>query len=175
MLPPSFLPDLVSGKLFSSFLSIPISNFHSSEWLKILKVSVIKQSWGMPLVLKLSSLDQRIPIAPGQVRPVKVELGYRNENDKKDSLHQDVVCSDLNLVLRITTNRGQDHKLPLTLRCREQRESFLFTFLDHDGSVQHGAAITPLATCTSGSCPVLLTLHGTSKNSLLYSNCGLST
>ncbi|CAG2189140.1 unnamed protein product [Mytilus edulis] len=49
----------------------------------------------------------------------------------------------------------------VNLRCRKLKESFLFTFLDHDGSVQHAAAIYPLSDCMGESCPVLLTLHGT--------------
>ena len=52
------------------------------------------------------------------------------------------------------------------LRCRAAHETFIFTFLDHDGSVQHAAATAPLspeprAAPDTMSAPVFLTLHGT--------------
>ena len=50
------------------------------------------------------------------------------------------------------------------LRCRHLNESFVFSFLDHDGSPQAAAAVAPLssaATHREQSVPVLLSLHGT--------------
>ena len=161
VLSPSYLPDLVDGKLFSTLISIPISNLHGSHWLKVTKVSTMKESSsGLQLSAKLSAQDKALAIAPGQVRPIKVSLEYKNG---KEQSHDQAVCSDVKLVLKISTNKGADQKLVLNLRCRKRSESFLFTFLDHDASVQHGAAIIPLTSCSSGICPVLLTLHGTSR------------
>ena len=118
-----------------------------------------ESSSGLQLSAKLTTPDKTFAIAPGQVRPIKILLEYRNG---KEELTDDGVCSDAKLVLKISTNKGSDRKIVLNLRCRKRSESFLFTFLDHDASVQHGAAIVPLTSCFSGSCPVLLTLHGTS-------------
>jgi len=159
VLSPSYLPDLVDGKLFSTLISIPISNLHGTHWLKVTKVSTMKESSsGVQLSAKLSAQDKALAIAPGQVRPIKISLQYKNG---KEQSHDHAVCSDVKLVLKISTNKGADQKLVLNLRCRKRSESFLFTFLDHDNSVQHGAAIVPLTSCSSGICPVLLTLHGT--------------
>lgn len=114
----------------------------------------------LQLSAKLSAQDKAFAIAPGQVRPIKILLESKNG---KEQLADNGVCSDVKLVLKISTNKGPDQKIVLNLRCRKRSESFLFTFLDHDASVQHGAAIIPLTSCSSGICPVLLTLHGTSR------------
>jgi len=161
VLPPSFLPDLVNDRLFSTFLSIPVTNLHGSQWLKVTKVSTVKDSSSSSqFIVRMTGEDKAFTIAPGQVRPIKVVLEYKN--GKEQSIEGDA-CSDVKMVLKISTNRVQDQKLAVNLRCRKLSESFLFTFVDHDGSVQHGAAIAPLKGCTSGICPVLLTLHGTSR------------
>lgn len=161
VLSPSFLPDLVDGKLFATFISIPINNLHSSNWLKVTKVSTVKESSSNPqFSVRLTAEDKAFAIAPGQVRPIKVILEYKN--GKQYNL-DDNTCSDVKLLLKISTNKGQDQKITINLRCRKISQSFLFTFLDHDASVQHGAAIVPLVSCPSGVCPALLTLHGTSR------------
>lgn len=168
VLSPSYLPDLVDGKLFSTLISIPISNLHSSHWLKVTKVSTVKESSSsVQFSVKLTAEDKTFAIAPGQVRPIKIALEYKNGQEQKTD---DGVCSDVKLVLKISTSKGQDKKIVINLRCRKRSESFLFTFLDHDASVQHGAAIAPLTACSSGFCPVLLTLHGTSR----YKSSGLN-
>lgn len=158
---PSFLPDLINGRLFSRFISIPITNLHGSQWMKVTKVTSVKESSSSTqLVVKMIAEDKAFMIAPGQVRPIKLVLEYKNEKEKQNEGDR---CSDVKMVLRISTNKGQDQKLTINLRCRKLSESFLFTFIDHDGSVQHAAAIAPLKGCASGICPVLLTLHGTSR------------
>ena len=158
----------MDGKLFSAMVSIPINNLHSSHWLKVTKVSAVKESTSnVQFSVKLTAQDKAFAIAPGQVRPIKIILEYKNGRGG----HIDSgASSDVKLVLKITTNKGPDQKFVINLRSRKASESFLFTFLDHDGSVQRGAAIAPLATCSSGICPVLLTLHGTSR----YKSCGLN-
>ena len=158
---PSFLPDLVEGQVISRFISIPVNNQHSSKWLKIIKVSIVQQSSGRPFVLKLSEHSKEFSIAPGQVRPVILELGYRTELSEKK-----MECKDIQLILKVVASDSKAQQLVITLRCRKLKESFLFTFLDHDGSVQHAAAISPLRSAVASHCPVLLTLHGTSR--LLY-------
>ena len=52
--------------------------------------------------------------------------------------------------------------IPVTLRCRTTRQSFVFTFVDHDGTVSRAAAIAPLpGKSGSGGAGVLLSHHGT--------------
>ncbi|ELU12464.1 hypothetical protein CAPTEDRAFT_191936 [Capitella teleta] len=62
----------------------------------------------------------------------------------------------------IRLNQGI-HDIYIRLRAKISQifnwESFLFTFVDHDGSVQHAAAIEPNVRCSL--CPVVLSLHGT--------------
>ena len=113
--------------------------------------------------MKILEEDKDFSIAPGQVRPIKILLEYKN---RKETISDEGVCSEIELILKISTSKGQDQKLAINLRSRRLSESFLFTFLDHDGSIQHGAAIAPLKGCYSGICPVLLTLHGTSMVSV---------
>lgn len=159
VLAPAFLPDLVEGKLFSKHITFSINNFHGALWLKVTKVSIVKNSCpGHRFIMKILEEDKDFSIAPGQVRPIKILLEYKKG---KEAISEDV-CSNLELILKISTSKGHDQKLTINLRSRKLSESFLFTFLDHDGSVQHGAAIAPLKGCDSGICPVLLTLHGTS-------------
>ncbi|XP_013398622.1 uncharacterized secreted protein ARB_06907-like [Lingula anatina] len=151
ILKPHFLPDLIDGYLFTGYIPLPIVNTHSTKWLKNIKITVQEQSDGSDL----SVASPHIPydIAPGQAMPIVIKL-ISNEAEIVEE------CIDVMLKLKVSTSEGQ-LLYPITLRCRRQRESFLFTFVDHDGSVQHAAAIQPLRDCEGGVCPVLLTLHGT--------------
>ena len=155
---PPFLPDLVEGQIFGKLIPLPVNNLQSSKWLKIIKVSIIDNSSDKLLTLKLFKQSKDISIAPGQVRTVILELKYKSDPPEKKA-----GCKDLKLTLKVTVNDGKSQQLGIKLRCRKLKESFLFTFLDQDGSVQHGAAILPLKPCEISKCPVILTLHGTSR------------
>jgi hypothetical protein len=147
VLTPHFLPDVVDGHIFSKHMTIPIANYHHSKWIKVSKVKILEQSKVNGMNFKL--LNQ-VHIAPGQILPVNVIFDSSEE----------LPCQDIEVNLKITTSEGSQ-ELTFTLRCRTLKESFLFTFLDHDGSIQHAAAIHPLSACNEESCPVVLTLHGT--------------
>lgn len=152
ILKPHYLPDVYDGHLFSGLVSLPVSNLHSTRWLHIVKVTL--QGQPSETALSITKIDNKhFRIAPGQTRPVIFQL---STDDPKllDS------CNELHLKLKITTSDEQV-VYPVTLRCRQKGESFLFTFLDHDGSVQHAAAIEPLVWKDGGMSPVLLSLHGT--------------
>ena len=144
MLAPAFLPDLVEGKLFSKHITFSVNNFHGALWLKVTKVSIVKNSCpGHQFTMKILEEDKDFLIAPGQVRPIKILLEYKN---RKETISDEGVCSEIELILKISTSKGQDQLKvgnKLNLRSRRLSESFLFTFLEHDGSVQHGAAIAP--------------------------------
>lgn len=151
ILPPNFQPDLYDGYLFSVYLPILVANYKLERWLHISKVTVEDQSYGQASLDAM--LSNKYDIAPGQIQFLIVKLSSSSPLISKD-------CEPVGITLVLKTSEGQG-RLPLTLRCRKKGESFLFTFLDHDGSVQHAAAIEPLGTCSKILCPVLLTLHGT--------------
>ena len=153
ILKPHFLPDIYSGYLCGAYIPLPISNKHSSKWLRNIRVSIDSQSAGMPLKITHVETSKQFAIAPGHIRPITIQISSEQEKVLEN-------CEDINIQLKIATSEGAS-LFPLTLRCRKSHESFLFTFMDHDGSVQHAAAIEPIEDCVEGTCPVLLTLHGT--------------
>lgn len=152
---PHFLPDFVAGHLFSGFIALPIANLHRNRWLRNIRVSLEESS--EPLSFRVRSEASEFAIAPGQIRPVRFELQTISDDFVLPS------CSQLELSVKISTSEGSKSRV-IVLRCRTFSQSFLFTFLDHDGSVQHAAAIAPSETCEGEFevCPVVLTLHGTS-------------
>ena len=145
---PHFLPQIWNQRLISGYVALPVTNLLVSKWLRVSKVSVLESSPGLSAKL----LDKRVMIAPGQTLSVRVEL-------KADQLFSDN-CEEVPIELELTTNEGND-VIQLSLRCRKMSQSFLFTFVDHDASLQVAAAIKPRSTCAKHLCPVLLTLHGT--------------
>ncbi|OWF46589.1 uncharacterized secreted protein ARB_06907-like [Mizuhopecten yessoensis] len=151
ILPSHFLPDLVNGHLFGKHVAVPMTNNHHSKWVRVSKVSVTDQSEGHVL---RSHLLHPVNIAPGQTVSVLFSL------ETADNGIVLTRCTTLNVILSITTSMGTI-PFKVNLRCRKPGESFLFTFLDHDGSVQHAAAIAPISGCGGAACPTLLTLHGT--------------
>lgn len=147
ILSPRFLPDLWDGRLFSDYVTIPVANYHNSKFLSVSKVLVSEfTSKDSEIFSKVAAElhDSRVSVAPGQIFPVIVRLKV------KDTERRVITeCSspespwDIDLTLKFTTSAGIA-TLPLKFRCRTARQSFLFTFLDHDGSVQHAAAVQPL-------------------------------
>ncbi|CAI9730593.1 secreted ARB_06907-like [Octopus vulgaris] len=154
ILSPTMVPDLVDGYLFSQYLSIPVINFLGNKWLKNIGVSLKSQSYGQPVTLEL--VDKR-NIAPGQILGLIISITSTHKR-----LTSGCYSTGIDLVLEISTSEGSMESAPINLRCRKLDQSFLFSFIDHDGSVQQGAAIAPITKCVSKLCPVLLTLHGTS-------------
>jgi len=151
---PHFLPDFVAGHLFSGFVALPVANLHHSRWLRNIRVSLIESLESSSFRVK--SETSEYAIAPGQIRPISFQL---------QTIADDFVlslCDQLQLSVKVSTSEGSRSR-DIVLRCRSLSQSFLFTFLDHDGSVQHAAAIAPSDPCEteSSTCPVVLTLHGT--------------
>ncbi|XP_063418740.1 uncharacterized protein LOC134701521 [Mytilus trossulus] len=147
ILNPHYLPDIVDGHVFGKHIAIPVANYHFSKWIKISKIKLVDQSDGNDMNFEL--LNQ-VHIAPGQILPINIVF----------ESSEILPCENIQLKLKLMTSEGNKDFL-VNLRCRKLKESFLFTFLDHDGSVQHAAAIYPLSDCMGESCPVVLTLHGT--------------
>jgi len=151
---PRFLPDVVAGHLFSGLIALPIANLHHSRWLRNVRVFLEESLESSSFRVK--SEKSEFAIAPGQIRPIRFELQTVSNDFVLSS------CSEIQLSIKVSTSEGSKTR-EIVLRCRSVSQSFLFTFLDHDGSVQHAAAIAPLNTCAGESelCPVVLTLHGT--------------
>lgn len=144
VLSPQFLPDLVNGHLFSQYISIPVSNYHHSKWIKVTKITSAQVE---------ISIENTFSIAPGQTAHIPIKVNTQEEITKKD-------CDQFDFLVKIITSEGV-YSIPLQFRCRKSGQSFLFTYLDHDGSVQQAAAVEPILQCEAELCPVLLTLHGT--------------
>ncbi|XP_071799863.1 uncharacterized protein [Asterias amurensis] len=152
---PTTLPDLVDGNVFGNVISIPVTNLQSTKWLRNIRVTMISQKQSQPaieLIHKESGFQTNI--APGQTLPVVIGFKHREDYKVKD-------CKETVLPLEVSSAGSGSQQTTVTLRCRKTAESFIFTFIDHDGSIQHAAAIRPLMDCPGAMCPVLLTLHGT--------------
>ncbi|XP_022094674.1 uncharacterized secreted protein ARB_06907-like [Acanthaster planci] len=153
---PTMLPDLVEGHIFGNVLALPVTNLQSEKWLKNIRVTMARQGQGPPLELhQVKESGLPVNIAPGQTLLVAVTF------QQAPPLNNQGCSGDTSLVLEVSSSGSGSQQLPITLRCRKVGESFLFTFFDHDGSVQHAAAIQPLEDCPNNVCPVLMTLHGT--------------
>ncbi|RUS76488.1 hypothetical protein EGW08_015742 [Elysia chlorotica] len=155
---PSFLPDLYEGYFPQKvYIAVPVCNRMPQKWLKLTKVDVVKQSQGSSLEARV--IDSAQFIAPGQTRPVTVQLFTSDSNTKVVKSCRE---KSIELELKFKTSEGAQN-LSVQLRCRRKGSSFLFTFIDHDGSVQHAAATEPLGIHSGqqDSCPVVLSLHGT--------------
>ncbi|XP_067681590.1 uncharacterized protein [Haliotis asinina] len=151
VLSPTFLPDLYDGNIFGRYISLPVANYHPTRWVKHFRLMVTDQSEGE--MLEIKPLKNELAVAPGQIRPFHVKI--LNKSPKILP-----ACRDIEVEIAVSTSEGEEN-FPLNIRCRKAGESFLFTFLDHDGSVQHGAAVQPIRSCRGHLCPVVLSLHGT--------------
>ena len=151
----SFAPDLVDGNWFSHHVAIVVSNWSPDEVVKVRNIEVETIDFDSTIGVEIIG---GVVLQPGQVGSIPFRL-IPNTNNKPSS-----TCpkSSFRLSVKIQfTKKSKTIQVPLTLRCRDSHQSFLFTFQDHDGSIQHAAAIRPLTPCSLPSCPVLLTLHGT--------------
>lgn len=156
ILKPPFIPDIYEGRFFSKYFPLLILNRNASDWLVIKRISIVNIApplEGVNIKIGLKG-DKAFPVAPGQTRPIIIEL-IANDFAFTES------CTKVKLTLLVSTSLGSAQS-SLSFRCRGEQQSFLFTFIDHDGSLQHAAAIKPLLPCEEKLCPVVLTLHGTS-------------
>lgn len=151
-----FTPDFVDGNLFSPFISIPVSNMGAGKKYKIKEVSGTSHDFEEKDFDISVELINTAPLFEGQVGQITLKMKVESDHFQEKCL-KPLYKFELN----IEFDFGVEEKLDLEFRCRSSKESFLFTFLDHDGSVQQAAAVKPLKPCVQESCPVMLTLHGT--------------
>lgn len=157
---PLMVSNLVDGNWFSGYVSFPILNWNTGAWLVVKSVHVANHD--LPISnISVTLLNDR-PVAPGQVMHVNLKL-LPGEPAVAKSTH----CSKGRylIALKVVTNFDSNGKVALDVHCRSSQESFLFTFVDYDGSIQSAAVIKPFEACSLNACPVLLTLHGTGKSS----------
>lgn len=156
------LPDVVEGVLPSDLLVLPAVNLHPTEWLREVRVVATGDSE----VVLITAQPAHAPLAPGQAVLLAVRIALKAGAATASGCPH----GRLRLVMEGRQAGTPVRSSPLTLpalRCRQRDQSFVFTFVDPDGSVQQAAAVMPkaleaLESCGSGGCPVLITLHGTS-------------
>ncbi|ESO96501.1 hypothetical protein LOTGIDRAFT_159918 [Lottia gigantea] len=151
ILDPKFLPDLYDGYIFGRYFTLPVSNYHPTKWLKNIKIT---RHGGLSSMIKVKAIESSVSIAPGQTRPIIIKLS-------SDSLVTST-CKEggINFEIKISTSEGSE-TMGMNLRCRGIDQSVVFSFMNHDGSIQHAATIKPIGESKGISYPVMLTLHGT--------------
>ena len=103
---------------------------------------------------------QTLIIAPGQTHSVIATFEFKDNNNTLDSCP----AKDIRGILQLKSSEGFKDEVSFTIRCRRWSQSFLFTFIDHDGSLQRAAVIFPIVIEEEDSVksyPVMLTLHST--------------
>eukprot|EP00658_Telonema_sp_P-2_P027339 TRINITY_DN21132_c0_g1_i3.p1 TRINITY_DN21132_c0_g1~~TRINITY_DN21132_c0_g1_i3.p1 ORF type:complete len:340 (+),score=74.44 TRINITY_DN21132_c0_g1_i3:97-1116(+) len=120
------VPDVVLGELVGGgWVSIPVRNT-GSEWLDRLEITELSGSVDSVTVEFHS-------IAPGQVLLVPVRLHLKRPLPQTDKIL---------LTLEVRANQYKA-RVKLRLQGRSVEQSFKYTFVDHDGSVQSAAAVRP--------------------------------
>ena len=150
--------------MFSNLISIPFTNHNPTKWLKITTLSLVSQTEGPDISVHLDR-QQTLIIAPGQTHSVIATFGFKDNNNTLDSCP----AKDIRGVLQLKSREGFKDEMPFTIRCRRRSQSFLFTFIDHDKSLQRAAVIFPIVIEKEDSVksyPVMLTLHST--GTMLY-------
>eukprot|EP00041_Stephanoeca_diplocostata_P021061 m.483406 g.483406 ORF g.483406 m.483406 type:complete len:567 (+) comp21727_c0_seq2:100-1800(+) len=158
--------DVVNGRMFSNVVSFQIANadtrWHTVEY-KAIKAKATARD------ITVTSDVVREAIAPGQTRALTLNVTL--ESSRKDKLlspvdaevekcHTFVITAKWTSVPAGHTRSHRNAHVPVTVRCRKARQSFRFTFLDHDGTGAEAAAIAPNAPCVAAGCPVVLTHSG---------------
>ena len=95
--------------------------------------------------------EQLTIVGPGQVLLVPLELVElpRTTNsphsDSKEFPHTFLPCrDDVPFTIIVTPSRGMAQRVEMHMQCRYRNESFLVSYVDHDGSVAQAAVILPL-------------------------------
>lgn len=149
-------PDFIDGNIFSSLVSIPVSNLDDKTMYKLISISTTMNA--LPGFASVDlSIFNTFSIMPGQMSTLQLNI------TNKDSQTQQTKCPKKPILLkvRLEFSGAFVEDFSIKFRCRSSKQSFLFTFTDHDGSIQHAASIKPLKPCLKEKCPVLLTMHGT--------------
>jgi hypothetical protein len=153
---PSIYPQVVDFKLASPWIALPIFNNNDEAIdFKDLHVGIVnlKNLFDVEIDQSVHAIP-RVFSGQNLALPLKLKL----KSEKLSICHP-----KLELFLRL---HSKDYYFSIDLQCRNLLEnSFIFTFIDHDNSIQRAAAIAPHnpnSNCyQNSSCPVIIALHGT--------------
>lgn len=149
------VPDVVDGRLVSDVAVVQVVNAHPSEWLRLPRLIALGSAGNLALAAEQPELHA---LAPGQIAGLTFHLTLTTPGCPDGRLQIFVEGKQAGVAVRSAA------LLLPALRCRTLSQSFVFTFVEADGSVQHAAAVAPNAHTTSfnKSFPVVLSLSGTS-------------
>ena len=148
--PPKYAPDLLDGKQLSNWLQVGVSNF-GTRTLHDLRFKSVGD--GSAALIESPQSDSRNSgaLLPGQTRMFRLQFSVRDPGVEGEKEH----C--VRFPLEVEAGQGDKAarasgevyhaKTQINLRCRHSQQSFLLSFLDHDGSVAVAAAILR---CTAG-------------------------
>lgn len=157
--PPAYdLPDVIDGELFGEWVHLRVANA-GQGWLRNVTLRLIATAF-----LAASSSPAAQDLAPGQRSVIFAPLRTHEGNVTQLTGAACPLVVPLVVVGSDGAVLSGAKPVTLQLRCRARGESFLFTFLDSDGSVQAAAARAPTKECRAaggdGGCGVLVSLHG---------------
>jgi hypothetical protein len=158
--PPPWMPDVVAGEFAGDGLtSVLLLNLHPSSSVTNLSVTIpIRAAAGKKQRPYVAVDAARQPaaagpahVAPGQM--VGIHVALRVENGDAGRRDDESVCpAPFRLVVRgLVAADGRWVEVgseSVQVRCRKrENQSFLISFVDHDGSVNRAAVIPPLQGC----------------------------
>lgn len=157
--------DILDGELpfsSSSWIQLPLTN-KGHEWISELQVVITNTRINEKKVTVVTSppqnsgiVDLAIPIATiAPMHTVNIPFQFRLQHTANPSVDfwwreytsRDDPCLTFDVYFmgtEISSKREmRSDTSTVRLRCRHSLQSFVFTYLDHDGSVTHAAAILP--------------------------------
>jgi pimeloyl-ACP methyl ester carboxylesterase len=160
-------PQVVDDKIISGVFTWPVLNSADSEFpLSKIKLSIIQQGKEFDVVVREDLLSSP-NLSPGIVTAIPVELILKPSSASTFKCHSRLT-SNMQVKAELRGSKSVPVLSPMFHAfCRESSmDSFTFTYINHDGSIQEAAAIAPYDTSapcygTVKGCPVVLTLHGT--------------
>eukprot|EP01041_Mallomonas_annulata_P003130 gene3130-6156_t len=163
----SELPNILEGELpFHGFswLQIPITNL-ANEWLSNLHIKITNYNKNkenfIPTVIIDKNTDESSNelnyfqhiLAPlhTQLFAFKFHLQHPNSTSTSSTdkywwkKFDNKICISFKITVYGTSNNTiiESNEITINLICRHKKQSFIFTFPDHDGSITHAAAILP--------------------------------
>ena len=145
------LPDVVARRQFSSHVGVRVSSPGTGGWLRVM-LAPQEPAHG-PAV--------QVDLAPGQTLGVPVHFELPAELRLPSTEREACVQFKVRATCVPAEACSGTSAVTVQLRCRHARQSFAFTFVDHDGSIAAAAAIMPHEPCAQpAGCPVLLSLSG---------------
>ena len=171
--------DLLEGQLpfnISSWIQLPVTNLDTTNWITNLEISINpsvnnKVDKQIPIVEIINNksviqVSQFNKLAPGHTQyfPFQFSLNtklitninwWKQYGDNKP-------CITFSVVITGSINQDVYVSNPTTIKltCRHAKQSFIFTFPDHDGSISHAGSIQPRIINKYHHYPVLLALSG---------------